>query len=231
VRFLDNRVLTLDTDPCQVLSAERRPVFIDTYTRWQITDPLAFYETLQTLGQARDRLTTLTTSNLLDVVGDREFQALLSPERAEIMAEIQSDVNAQVSRLGIRVVDVRILRAELPDQIAQTVYERMRTERQAEAQETRSRGRAAANRIQSAADRDRTVTLANARRDSEIIRGEGDAQRNRIFAQAYGQDPDFFAFYRAMRAYENSLNSEDTRLVISPDSEFFSYFNNPDGEQ
>jgi len=121
------------------------------------------------------------------------------------------------------------LRAELPDQIAQTVFERMRTERQTEAQETRSRGRAAANRIQSAADRDRTVTLANARRDAEIIRGEGDGERNRIFAESYGRDPDFFAFYRTMRAYDESLQSSDTRLVISPDSEFLRYFNDSEG--
>lgn len=229
VRYFDNRILILDTDPFLVNSVERRRFLIDSYTRWRVTDPLAFYQTLPQRNQARERLTRLTTSNLTDVVAAREFQALLSPQRAEIMREVRDRVNSEVSRLGIEIVDVRILRAELPDQIAQTVYERMSSEFQAQAQEARSRGRAVAQRIQSAADRDRTILLANARRDAEIIRGEGDAERNNIFAEAYGQDPDFFVFYRTMRAYERSLSADDTRLVLSPNSDFFEYFISPEG--
>lgn len=226
---LDRRILNLDTPPERVLSAEQRPIIIDTYVRWRVNDPLLFYQRSRTLYQADQTLTNLLRSNLRAVVGEVTFETLLSPERAEIMERTQQLMNDQARRLGIDVVDVRIVRADLPDEIEQNVFGRMRTEREALARETRARGEAEAVRIRSRAERERTVTLANARRDSEIIRGEGDAERNRIFADAYSRDPDFFAFYRAMLAYEASLNAGDTRLVISPDSEFFRYFNSAGG--
>lgn len=228
---LDRRIIDLDTPPERVLSAEQRPVLIDTYVRWRISDPLLFYQRSRTFYQADQTLTNLLRSNLRAIVGEVSFSTLLSPERSSLMERTQQAMNEQAERLGIEVVDVRILRADLPDEIEQTVFRRMRTEREALARETRARGEAEAVRIRARAERERTVTLANARRDAEVIRGEGDAERNRIFAEAYGQDEDFFAFYRAMRAYEESLNDTDTRLVISPDSEFFRYFNDPEGRE
>jgi membrane protease subunit HflC len=228
---LDRRIIDLDTPPERVLSSEQRPVLIDTYVRWRIIDPLLFYQRSRTFFQADQTLTNLLRSNLRAIVGEVSFTTLLSPERAVLMERTQQAMNEQAERLGIEVVDVRILRADLPDEIEQTVFRRMRTEREALARETRARGEAEAVRIRARAERERTVTLANARRDSEIIRGEGDAERNSIFADAYGRDTDFFAFYRAMLAYQNSLGSADTRLVLSPDSDFFRYFGDPEGEE
>ena len=228
---LDRRIIDLDTPPERVLSSEQRPVLIDTYVRWRIIDPLLFYQRSRTFFQADQTLTNLLRSNLRAIVGEVSFTTLLSPERAVLMERTQQAMNEQAERLGIEVVDVRILRADLPDEIEQTVFRRMRTEREALARETRARGEAEAVRIRARAERERTVTLANARRDSEIIRGEGDAERNSIFADAYGRDTDFFAFYRAMLAYQNSLGSADTRLVLSPDSDFFRYFGDPEGRE
>lgn len=231
VVHLDRRILDLDTPPERVLSSEQRPVLIDTYVRWRISDPLLFYQTSRTEFQADQTLTNLLRSNLRAIVGEVTFSTLLSPERGTLMDRTQQLMNEQAERLGIDVVDVRILRADLPDEIEQTVFRRMRTEREALARETRARGEAEAVRIRARAERERTVIIANAQRESEIIRGEGDAERNRIFADAYGRDEDFFAFYRAMLAYERALESEETRLVLSPDSEFFRYFRDMEGDE
>jgi membrane protease subunit HflC len=230
VYHLDRRILDLDTPPERVLSSEQRPVLIDTYVRWRIGDPLLFYQTSRTEFQGNQTLTNLLRSNLRAIVGEVTFSTLLSPERATLMQRTQELMNQQAARLGIEVVDVRILRADLPDEIEQTVFRRMRTEREALARETRARGEAEAVRIRARAERERTVILANAQRDAEIIRGQGDAERNRIFADAYGQDTDFFAFYRTMRAYERALGADDTRLILSPDSEFFEYFGDSEGD-
>jgi len=229
VERMDRRVLVLDTRPERVLSVEQRPIIIDTYTRWRIVDPLAFYQTTRTRGQADLNLTNLMRSNLRAVVGDVTFETLLSPARGQLMQDTQELINAQSERWGIEIVDVRILRADLPDEIEQTVFNRMNAERQAVARESRARGQAEALRITARAERDAVVLLANAERQAQITRGEGDAERNRVFAEAYGRDADFFAFYRAMLAYENALQNDNTRLVLSPDSEFFRYFADPMG--
>jgi len=229
VEHMDRRVLVLDTQPERMLSSEQRPIIIDTYTRWKIIDPLAFYETTRTRTQADLNLTNLLRSNLRAVVGDVTFETLLSPERRVLMQEIQELIGEQSRRWGIEIVDVRILRADLPPEIAQTVFTRMSSEREAVARESRARGQAEALRIDARASRDAVVLLANAEREAQITRGIGDAERNRIFAEAYGRDAEFFAFYRAMLAYEAALESGDTRLVLSPDSEFFRYFGDPLG--
>jgi membrane protease subunit HflC len=161
----------------------------------------------------------------------KRLQQVVRDEREQLMVRIRDQVNTQARGLGIEVVDVRIRRADLPEQNSQAVYQRMQTERQREASEIRAEGAEAAQRIRARADREVVVLTAEANREAERIRGEGDGQRNAIFAQAYGQDQDFFAFYRSMQAYENSLNSDDTRLVLSPDSEFFRYFSLPLGDQ
>jgi len=231
VEHMDRRVLVLDTQPERMLSSEQRPIIIDTYTRWKIIDPLAFYQTTRTRTQADLNLTNLLRSNLRAVVGDVTFETLLSPERTVLMQAIQELIGEQSQRWGIEIVDVRILRADLPPEIAQTVFTRMSSEREAVARESRARGQAEALRIAARADRDAVVILANAERQAQITRGEGDAERNRIFADAYGRDTEFFAFYRAMLAYEAGLASGDTRLVLSPESEFFRYFGDPNGRE
>jgi len=231
VEHMDRRVLVLDTQPERMLSSEQRPIIIDTYTRWKIIDPLAFYQTTRTRTQADLNLTNLLRSNLRAVVGDVTFETLLSPERTVLMQAIQELIGEQSQRWGIEIVDVRILRADLPPEIAQTVFIRMSSEREAVARESRARGQAEALRIAARADRDAVVILANAERQAQITRGEGDAERNRIFADAYGRDTEFFAFYRAMLAYEAGLASGDTRLVLSPESEFFRYFGDPNGRE
>ena len=150
-------------------------------------------------------------------------------KREQLMRTITNQVNAEAKDLGIEVVDVRIKRADLPEENSEAIYRRMQTERQREAAEFRAEGAAAANRIRATADRERTIILAEANKKSEQVRGDGDAERNKIFASAFSRDPDFFGFYRSMQAYEAGLKSSDTRLVISPDSEFFRYFGNPTG--
>ncbi len=229
VEHLDRRVLVLDTRPERMLSSEQRPIIIDTYTRWRIVDPLAFYQTQRTRTQADLNLTNLLRSNLRAVIGDVTFATLLSSERSALMQSTQELIGEQSQRWGIEIVDVRILRADLPPEIEQTVFTRMSSERQAVARESRARGQAEALRIAARAERDAVVLMANAERQSQITRGEGDAERNRIFADAYGRDPEFFTFYRAMLAYEEAMGAEGTRLVLSPDSEFFRYFGDPLG--
>ncbi len=227
--LIDNRILDLDTQPEEVLSSDQKRLIVDAFARFRIVDPLLYFQKVNNENAARARLSTFLTSSVRKVLAEEEFPTLLSGERATLMVKIQTDVNANAEPLGIEVVDVRIRRADLPEANSQAVFRRMQAERQREANEARAEGQEISQRIRSRADRDVSVILAEARRDSEIIRGEGDATRNRIFAEAFGRDPDFFAFYRSMQAYEKALRAGDTTMVLSPDSEFFRYFENFDG--
>jgi membrane protease subunit HflC len=168
-----------------------------------------------------------------DVLGNAKFQEIVKDKRDQLMKDIARQVNQQGKEIGLEVVDVRIKRADLPEQNQKSVYERMRADREKQAKEIRAEGSALSNKIKADADRQVTIIKAEAMRDGERIRGEGDAERNRIFAEAFGKDPDFFAFYRSMQAYEAGMKSADksaeTRMLLSPDSEFFRYFNNPSG--
>ncbi len=226
---IDDRILDLDTPPERVLSNEQRPILIDAFVRWRVEDPLLYYQTLRDEFRATQTLVNTLRANLRAVVGAEPFGALLSEERTTLMQVTRDRMNQEAADYGVEIVDVRILRADLPDEIEQRVFERMRTERIALAREIEARGEAEATRIRSRAERARTVMLANAERQAQITRGEGDAERNRVFAEAYGRDPEFFAFYRSMLAYENALGADETRMVISPDSEFFRYFADPRG--
>ena len=172
----------------------------------------------------RDRLATIINSRIRNVLGQQELQTLLSQDRSKQMALIQEGVNREAENFGIKIVDVRIKRADLPPANSEAIYSRMQTERQREAKEFRAQGAEIAQKIRSTADKDVTVILANANKKSEIMKGEGDGQRNKIFANAFGRDPQFFAFYRAMQAYEKALIGGETSLVLSPDSEFFKFF-------
>ena len=190
----------------------------------EIVDPLKFYISVGNERVARQRLATIINSRIRGVLGKQELATLLSKDRAKQMSIIQNDVNTEAKNFGIEIVDVRIKRADLPQANSEAIYARMQTERQREAKEFRAQGAEIATRIKSTADKEVTVILANAKKKSEIMKGEGDGQRNKIFADAFGKDPQFFSFYRAMQSYEKALIGGDTSLILSPDSDFFKFF-------
>ena len=224
VVFLDKRILNLDTPPEEVIASDQKRLIVDAFARFQIVDPLKFYISVGNERVARSRLSTIINSRIRGVLGKQELATLLSTDRAVHMATIQNDVNTEAQNFGIKIVDVRIKRADLPQANSEAIYARMQTERQREAKEFRAQGAEIAQKIRSTADKDVTVILANANKKSEIMKGEGDGKRNNIFANAFGKDPQFFAFYRAMQAYEKALIWGETSLVLSPDSEFFKFF-------
>ena len=224
VVYLDKRVLNLDNPPEEVIAADQKRLIVDAFARFQIIDPLKFYITVGNEAVARSRLSTIINSRIRGVLGTQELATLLSKDRAKQMSIIQSDVNREAEGFGIKIVDVRIKRADLPQANSEAIFKRMQTERQREAKEFRAEGAEIAAKITSTADKDVTVLIANANKQSQILKGEGDGQRNKIFANAFGRDPEFFSFYRAMQAYETALIGGDTSIVLSPDSEFFKFF-------
>ena len=225
VAYLDKRVLNLDNPPEEVIAADQKRLIVDAIARFKITDPLKFYISVGNERVARQRLATIINSRIRGVLGKQELATLLSKDRAKQMSIIQNDVNTEAQNFGIEIVDVRIKRADLPQANSEAIYARMQTERQREAKEFRAQGAEIATKIRSTADKDVTVILANAKKKSEIMKGEGDGQRNKIFADAFGKDPSFFSFYRAMQSYEKALiGGQDTSLILSPDSDFFKFF-------
>ena len=226
VVFLDKRILNLDTPPEEVIASDQKRSIVDAFARFQIIDPLKFYISVGNERVARSRLSTIINSRIRNVLGQQRLQTLLSEDRSKQMSLIQDGVNNEAENFGIKIVDVRIKRADLPPANSEAIYRRMQTEREREAKEFRAKGAEMAITITSTADKEVTVILANAEKQSEIMKGEGDGQRNNIFANAFGKDPEFFAFYRAMQAYERALIGGETSLILSPDSEFFKYFGN-----
>ena len=224
VVFIDKRILNLDNAPEEVIAADQKRLIVDAFARFQIVDPLKFYISVGNERVARSRLSTIINSRIRGVLGTQELSTLLSKERSKQMAIIQNDVNEEAKSFGIQIIDVRIKRADLPQANSEAIYKRMQTERQREAKEFRAEGAEIAAKITSTADKDVTVLLANANKQSQIFKGEGDGQRNKIFADAYGKDPEFFGFYRAMQAYETALIGGETSLILSPDSDFFKFF-------
>ncbi len=224
VVYLDRRVLYLDNPPEEVIAADQKRLIVDAFTRFKIVDPLKFYISVGNENVARSRLATIINSRIRGVLGTQELATLLSVDRAKQMAIIQQNVNTEAQNFGITIVDVRIKRADLPQANSEAIYKRMQTEREREAKEFRAQGAEMAAKITSTADKEVTVILATANKQSEIMKGEGDGQRNRIFAEAFGRDPKFFSFYRAMQSYEKALIGGDTSLILSPDSDFFKFF-------
>ena len=224
VAYLDKRVLNLDNPPEEVIAADQKRLIVDAFARFKIVDPLKFYISVGNERVARQRLATIINSRIRGVLGTQELATLLSKDRAKQMSIIQNDVNTEAKNFGIEIVDVRIKRADLPQANSDAIYARMQTERQREAKEFRAQGAEIATRIKSTADKEVTVILATANKQSEIMKGEGDGERNRIFANAFGKDPQFFSFYRAMQSYEKALIGGDTSLILSPDSDFFKFF-------
>jgi len=224
VVFIDRRILSLDPAPEEVIASDQKRLIVDAYARFKIVDPLKFYISVGDERVARSRLATIINSRLRSVLGKQSLATLLSEDRSKQMDIIQTDVNTEAEKFGIQIIDVRIKRADLPQANSEAIYKRMQTEREREAKEFRAKGAEMAVTITSTADKEVTVLLANAKKQSEIMKGEGDGQRNKIFAEAFGKDPEFFAFYRAMQAYENALIGGDTSLILSPDSDFFKFF-------
>jgi membrane protease subunit HflC len=224
VIVMDKRILELDATPEEVIASDRRRIVVDAFARYRISDPLRYYQSLRTDALAQQRLSSILSSSLRGELGKRPFAALLTADRQSLMTSIRDQMRSQASALGIEIVDVRIRRADLPRENLESVFGRMQTERQREAAGYRASGDEEAQRIKSAADKEVTIIKANATKQSDILRGEGEAERNRILGDAYGRDPEFFEFYRSLTAYEQSMGSSNTTLVISPDSPFFKYF-------
>lgn len=230
VSYFDKRLLDLDSAPQEVIAADQKRLVVDAFARWRITDPLLFYQTVSDERIARSQLGAFLEASLRRVLGSSSFEAVVRDERNALMQRITEQVNAEAKGIGVKVLDVRIKRADLPEANSLAIFRRMQTERQREAAEIRAQGEEASRRIRATADRQVTVLKAEATGESERIRGDGDAEKNRVFAQAFGKDPDFFAFYRSMQAYEAGMKGDtETKMVLSPDSEFFRYFNNPSG--
>lgn len=223
VVYLDKRVLDLDSPPLEVIASDQKRLVVDAFGRYRIIDPLLFYQSVGSVSVADSRLSVILNSAVRRVLGDATFIQLVRDTRADLMTKITEQVDREARGLGIEVVDVKIRRADLPEANSQAIFGRMRTERQREAADFRAQGSEIAQGIRSRADRDVTVILANAERDAAILRGEGDGEAARIYAEAYGRNPDFFEFYRSMRAYEQAMASSTTTLVIDPSSEFFKY--------
>jgi membrane protease subunit HflC len=229
VVLVDKRILDLELPSQEVIASDQKRLVVDAFTRYRVTDPLRFYQSVGSVTGANLRLASIVNSTVRTVLADASFGAVVRTDRSGLMHKIREDVNRQAQGLGIEVVDVRLRRADLPEQNSQAVFTRMQTERQREAADIRAQGSQQSQSIQAKADRDVTVLRAEATRKSEELRGTGDAEKNRILAEAFNRDPDFFAFYRSMQAYEGALKSGDTRLVLSPESEFFRYFRTPGG--
>lgn len=226
VIYYDKRILALNPPGQEVPLIDQKRIIVDSFLRYQIVQPLEFYKTVRNEIALRDRFGAILNSVVRDTLGESDLQDLLTERRAEVMQTITNTVRRRSAEFGINVVDVRIGRTDLPQETSQSVYNRMRSSRIAEAAQLRAQGEELKARIQAEADRERSVILAEANRKAEVLRGEGDAQRNTILGDAYGRDPEFFRFYRSMEAYREAL-ADDTTLVLSPNSEFFRYFNLP----
>lgn len=229
VIYIDKRILDLEAPAQEVIASDQKRLVVDAFARYRINDALKFFQTVGSIEAANSRLSTLLNGALRRVLGESSFQRVVRDERAGLMARILEQLDRESAVFGISVVDVRIRRADLPEQNSQAVFQRMQTERQREAAEFRAQGAQRGQEIRSRADRDVTVIVAEAQARAEQLRGEGDAERNRIFADAFNRDLDFFGFYRSMQAYEAGLRHNDTRLLLRPDTEFFRYFVSPSG--
>lgn len=224
VVFVERRVLSVATSRSEVVTRDQKRLMVDSFARFRIIDPLLYYQSFGNLNVAFSRVETLVSSQVRENLGRETLTNIVSGERTTLMDQIKNRVNSETERRGVQVVDVRIVRADLPEANSQKVFNRMRSQREQEAREIRAEGAEIAQRIKANADREKTVLVAVAKKDSEILRGDGDAEKNRIFADAFGRDVDFFSFYRSMQAYREAISGDDTTMVLSPNSDFFKYF-------
>ncbi len=232
VRLFDARVLTVDAQPASFFTVEKKRLIVDSYAKWRIANVETYYKAtggVETV--ARNRLANRVNNGLRNQFGTRTLHEVVSGERDALMEDITSDLNESVlGSLGIEVVDVRVKRIDLPQEVSSQVFRRMTAEREKEATELRSTGKEKAERIRASADRERTIELANAYRDAEQLRGTGDAEAAGIYAKAYQQDPEFYSFVRSLNAYKNSFSNKGDVMLVAPDSDFFKYLQNQDGK-
>lgn len=224
VVFIDRRVLDFDAPSEEVILGDQKRLVVDAFARYRIVDAQRFYQSVRDEAGLRQRIDTVLDASLRKVLGDTPLFTVLSSDRSKLMARIRDDANARVKSFGVDVVDVRIKRADLPTENSEAIYRRMQTEREREAKELRAQGYELGQRIRASADRERRVLIAEAQKKAQIIRGQGDGEATRIFAESFGKDIDFFTFYRSMQAYRDALGDDSTSFVLSPDSEFFQYF-------
>jgi membrane protease subunit HflC len=231
IKKFDRRIQTLDSPPQRFLTIEKKDVIVDSYAKWRVANPAQFF---RSTGGSASRTARLLSerinTSLRDEFGKRTIQEVVSEDRTELMAQLNREIDLKVNELGVEVIDVRVKKIDLPPEVSESVYSRMRAERERVASDLRAKGAEAAERIQADADRQRTVTLADAYKESEQYRGEGDAKAAEIYAQAYGKDPDFYAFYRSLNAYRSSFGGNGDMMVLKPDSEFFRFFRSQSGE-
>ena len=229
VMFYDNRLLDFEPRPEEVIVSDQKRLVVDSYARYRIIDPLVFYQTVGTEVGVRGRLSAIVNGSLRRVLGNVTLSDILSVKRADIMIQIRNEVAESGKYFGIDVVDVRLRRADLPEENSEAIYARMKSERQQQAAQYRGEGAEAAQSVRANAERERTVTLAEAQRDAQRVRGDGDAQAIKIYADAFGKDKQFFTFYRSLQAYRMALVGKDTSFLLSPDNNFFRFFNGPSG--
>ena len=229
VEYFDKRILDLDSPPLEIIASDQKRLIVDAFGRYRIVNALKFFQSVGSVQIAQSRLAVILNSAIRRVLGEASFIQLVRDDRAQLMTRITEQVGREAEGLGIEMIDVKIRSADLPEANSQAIYQRMQTERQRQATEIRAQGEQAARRIRAEADRQATVIVADASGESERLRGEGEAKVNGIYAQAFSKDPEFFDFYRSMEAYRAGLNSDDTRLVLSPNSEFFKYFGDAAG--
>jgi membrane protease subunit HflC len=227
VIFVDKRIQDLDAPKQEVLVSDNQRLEVDAFVRYRIADPLKFYQSVGTIQGANAQLDGMLNSAVRRNLGEASIADIVRVKRDALMSEIRDQLRTATERFGLDVVDVRIRRANLPPENSEAIFRRMQTERQQRAATFRAQGSQQSQQIKAEADRKVTVTIAQAQQEAEQIRGAGDAERNRIFAESYGKDPDFFAFYRSMQAYETGLKAGDSRIVLSPKSDFFRYFGTP----
>ena len=225
VEYFDKRILSYDGAAEEIIASDQKRLVVDSFVRFRIEDPLKFFQSVGDENIARSRIGAMLNSSLRAVLGKVPLASVLTGERVDLMRDIAERVNIEAANLGVIITDVRIKRADLPEANSQAIYARMKTEREREAREFRAVGAEEAQRVRSRADREKRVLLAEAQKRAQILRGDGDGERNRIFADAFGQDPEFFSFYRSMQAYTEALTAEDTTMVLTPDSDFFRFFN------
>jgi membrane protease subunit HflC len=231
VVYLDNRILDLDLPAQEIIASDQKRLVVDAFTRYRISDPLRFYQAVNNIPRANSQLASIVNGNVRSVLAEATFTSMVRNDRSRLMNRIRDDVNREAARFGMTVVDVRLRRVDLPQANSQAVFQRMQTERQREAAEARALGAQQAQEIRARAEREATIIVAEAQRKSDEVRGQGEGERNRIFAEGFGKDPEFFAFYRSMQAYEASLKAGDTRMLLSPDSPFFRFFNDSTGRK
>ena len=231
VTFFEKRVLSLvSQDSEEVILADQKRLEVDTYSRFKIIDPLLFFQTVRSEFGARQRLDSIIDSSVRRVFGSYELTAILSDARTEIVNDISDEVNDIIKRLGMEIIDVRIRRADYPEATSQNIFNRMKTERQQEAKEFRAEGAEEAQKIRADAEKQKVVLVAESKRKAEALRGNGDGEAIKIYSDAFGQDENFFKFYRSMLAYQNTFVDDGTTMLLSPDSDFFSFFGNQGGK-